>query len=422
MRIFKLFSVVLLLWAMVVPVAAQKCNINLTITVTGPSGAPVPTASVLLKQTDFALSYGTITLNEQGTAKLKVYAGNHSLTASAAGYSSVATTFAVTADTTVTIALAEQVQRPYSLGATVSHDTQSGLNSLTFTWNTEKPAFFDDFESYDAFAVNFGDWIGIDGDQANAATLVGTYLNQGVREYAQIINPLKVSPPWWYDYPVLRPYSGKQYAGFIRTATGVPNDDWLITPVITPGNQNVFSFMAKAADVYKEKFQVYVTEVVDNPTKADFKLLNTGNYETVDYKAWSSRTYDVSKYAGKQVRFAIRYISAANSGGAFMLMVDDVYVGQATSNPNATPAAPKARRVAAKSPANPNERFRVYLNDAEVGMCDGYEWTFTDLAAGSYKLGVQAVYPSSQTEVVDTVVVVSDRTARFVLDVTTNYA
>ena len=72
MRIFKLFSVVLLLWAMVVPVAAQKRNINLTITVTGPSGAPVPTASVLLKQTDFALSYGTITLNEQGTAKLKV--------------------------------------------------------------------------------------------------------------------------------------------------------------------------------------------------------------------------------------------------------------------------------------------------------------------------------------------------------------
>lgn len=96
MRIFKFFSVVVLLWAMVVPVAAQKRNINLTITVTGPSGEPVPTASVLLKQTDFALSYGTITLNEQGTAKLKVYAGNHSLTASAAGYSSVATTFAVT--------------------------------------------------------------------------------------------------------------------------------------------------------------------------------------------------------------------------------------------------------------------------------------------------------------------------------------
>lgn len=409
----------LLLVAVVIPVTAQKRNINLTLTVTGPSGNPVPSASVVLKQTDYSLSYGNITLNEQGSAVVKVYAGNHSLSASAAGYSSASKTFVVSADTAVSIALDELVQRPYSLGAIVAHDAQSGLNNLTFTWNTEKPVFFDDFESYDAFAVKFGDWIGIDGDQLNAATLVGTYLNQGVREYAQIINPLQVSPPWWYDYPVLRPYSGKQYVGFIRTATGAANDDWLITPVITPGNQNVFSFLAKAADVYKEKFQVYVTEVIDNPSKSDFKLLNTGNYETADYKGWSTRTYNVSGYAGKKVRFAIRYISEANSGGAFMLMVDDVYVGQATSNPNAAPVK-KARRVAAKSPANPNERFRVFFNDAEVGMCEGYEWNFPGLEAGTYKLGVQAVYASSQTEIVDTLVVIADESARFTVEVTTN--
>lgn len=419
MRKFKLFTLLLLLVAVVMPAAAQKRNINLTLTVTGPSGNPVSSASVVLKQTDYSLSYGNITLNEQGSAVVKVYAGNHSLSASAAGYSSASKTFAVSADTAVSIALDELVQRPYSLGAIVTHDPQSGLNNLTFTWNTEKPVFFDDFESYDAFAVKFGDWIGIDGDQLNAATLAGTYLNQGVREYAQIINPLQVSPPWWYDYPVLRPYSGKQYAGFIRTATGAANDDWLITPVITPGNQNVFSFLAKAADVYKEKFQVYVTEVIDNPTKSDFKLLNAGNYETADYKGWSTRTYNVSAYAGKKVRFAIRYISEANSGGAFMLMVDDVYVGQATSNPNAAPAM-KARRVAAKSPANPNERFRVFFNDAEVGMCDGYEWNFPGLAAGTYKLGVQAVYASSQTEIVDTTVVIADESARFTVEVATN--
>lgn len=419
MRKFKLFMLLLLLVAVVIPVAAQKRNINLTLTVTGPSGNPVPSASVVLKQTDYSLSYGNITLNEQGSAVVKVYAGNHSLSASAAGYSSASKTFVVSADTAVSIALDELVQRPYSLGAIVAHDAQSGLNNLTFTWNTEKPVFFDDFESYDAFAVKFGDWIGIDGDQLNAATLVGTYLNQGVREYAQIINPLQVSPPWWYDYPVLRPYSGKQYVGFIRTATGAANDDWLITPVITPGNQNVFSFLAKAADVYKEKFQVYVTEVIDNPSKSDFKLLNTGNYETADYKGWSTRTYNVSAYAGKKVRFAIRYISEANSGGAFMLMVDDVYVGQATSNPNAAPVK-KARRVAAKSPANPNERFRVFFNDAEVGMCDGYEWNFPGLEAGTYKLGVQAVYASSQTEIVDTLVVIADESARFTVEVTTN--
>ncbi|MDO4510629.1 MAG: choice-of-anchor J domain-containing protein [Bacteroidales bacterium] len=419
MRKIKFFASLLLVMVMALPAVAQKRNINLTISVAGPSGNPVPSAAVVLKQTDYALSYGAITLNEQGSATLKVYAGNHSLEASAKGYASAATTFEVTRDTAVTVTLDELMQRPYSLGAIVSHDTHTGLNNLTFTWNTELPVFFDDFEQYDAFAIKFGEWIGIDGDGVNAAMLSGSYLNQGVRQYAQIINPLTVSPPWWYDYPVLRPYSGKQYAGFTRTATGAANDDWLITPAITPGNQNVFSFMAKAADVYKEKFQVYVTEKIDDPAKADFKLLNSGNYETVDYKGWKTFTYDASKYAGKTVRFAIRYISEANTTGAFMLMVDDVYVGQATSNPNAAQAK-KARRVAAKSPANPNEQFRVFFNDAEVGMCDGYEWYFEGLAPGTYKLGVQAVYPSSQTEIVDTTIHITDASVRFEVEVKAN--
>lgn len=419
MRKLHILSVLLLLVAVAFPSLAQKRDKNLTISVVGPSGAPLPSANVVLKQTDYSLSYGTITLNDQGTATLKVYAGNHSLTATASGYSSASSEFGVAADTAVTIALQEQVQRPYSLGALVHHDSQTGLNHLTFTWNTEKPVFFDDFESYDPFAVEFGEWTGIDGDLLNAAPLQGSYLNQGIREYAQIINPLQVSPPWWYDYPVLRPYSGKQYAGFIRTATGAANDDWLITPVITPGNQNVFSFMAKAADVYKEKFQVYVTEVIDNPGKADFKLLNSGNYETVDYKGWVNFSYDVSKYAGKKVRFAIRYIGEAAGAGAFMLMVDDVYVGQKTNNPNAAAPA-KARRMPLHSPANPNERFRVYFNDAQVGECDGYSWEFPDLAAGSYKLGVQAVYASAETEIVDTLVVIEDTGVRFTVAVVTN--
>ena len=419
MRKWQILSALILILAVALPSAAQKRDKNLTITVVGPSGAPVPTASVLLKQTDYSLSYGTITLNEQGAATLKVYAGNHSLSVSADGYQSVNTEFVVNADTAVSISLAELVQRPYSLGASVYHDTHTGLNHITFTWNTEKPVFFDDFESYDAFAIEFGDWTGIDGDQLNAAPLQGAYLNQGVRQYAQIINPLQVSPPWWYDYPVLRPYSGKQYAGFTRTLTGAANDDWLITPAITPGNQNVLSFMAKAADVYKEKFQVYVTEVLDNPSKADFTQLNTGNYETVDYKGWVCFSYDVSKYAGKKVRFAIRYIGEATSTGAFMLMVDDVYVGQKTANPNAQAPA-KARRAPLRSPANPNEQFRVFFNDAEVGTCDGYSWEFSDLTAGAYKLGVQAVYPSTQTEIVDTLVVIEDASVRLVVEVATN--
>jgi len=405
----------MLMIAVVLPTMAQKRDKSLTISVKGPNNTVVSGVKLVLKQTDYALSYSSVTLNDQGTTTVKVYAGNHSLNVSAQGYDPVDMNFAVNADTTVSVLLNEQNLTPYSLDAQVVHNPLTGLNDLTFSWNQEPPVFWDDFESYDGFAVNFGDWTGIDGDQLNAATLTGSYLNAGVREYAQIINPLAVTPAWWYDYPVLRPYSGKQYVGFIRTATGATNDDWLITPAVTPGNQNVFSFMAKAADVYKEKFQVFVTEVLDNPQKSDFKQLNTGNYETVDYKGWTKKRYDLSAYAGKTIKLAIRYISEANNGGAFMLMVDDVYVGQDLGS-----AASVARRVARKSVANPNESFRIYFNDKQVGATDAYEWQFCDLTAGTYKLGVQAIYPASVTEIVDTIVTITDQTVRLEASVTTN--
>ena len=416
MKIFRYFLTIMIALSVALPTVAQKRNINLTIAVKGPNGGVVNGVAVVLKQTDYALSYGNITLNEQGQALVKVYAGNHSLEASAKGYDTVKETFNVTADTTVEVTLAEQTLTPYSLATNVVHNPLTGLNDLTFTWNQEPPVFWDDFESYDPFAVKWGEWTGIDGDGLTAAALVGTYLNRGVMQYAQIINPLVVQPAWWYDYPILRPYSGKQYVGFTRTESGAQNDDWLITPVITPGNQNIFSFMAKAADAFKEKFQVYVTTVLNNPQKKDFKQINAGNYETVDHKGWVNKKYDLSAYAGQQVRLAIRYISEANNGGAFMLMVDDFYVGQDQDYGTAK----RARRVAMKSAGNPNESFNVFFNDALAGSTEDYEWQFTGLEAGTYKLGVQAVYPASSTAIVDTVITISNAMARLEATITTN--
>ena len=73
---------------------------------------------------------------------------------------------------------------------------------------------------------------------------------------------------------------------------------------------------------------VYVTTKTDNPTQQDFVRLDQGNYETADYTGWRRCSYDLSAYAGQQVKLAIRYISDYNRYGSFMLMVDDVYVGQ----------------------------------------------------------------------------------------------
>lgn len=424
----KHFLLAILLVAASLSSMAQKRDKNLTIQVTAPAGVSLTDAKVTLTQTDYALSYGSITLSTEGKATVKVYAGQHSLSVTKSGFTSTPLSFRVTADTTVTIALSELTQKPFSLTTQVQHDAITGLNDVTLSWNKEAPVFSDDFESYDAFAISFSPWTGIDGDNLAAARLTGTYENRGVLQYAQIINPLKVEPTWWYDYPVLRPRSGQQYVGFVRTESGAANDDWLISPAITPGNLNSLSFWAKAADIFKEKFQVYVTEKIDNPQAADFTMLNGGNYETVDYKRWTKFSYDLSAYAGKQIKFAIRYISSAANGGAFMLMVDDVTVGQDYSATSAS-APRKSHRIATqtgaqskeKSPMNPNESFRVFLNGTQVATTEGYEHTFTGLQAGTYKLGVQAVYSASESEMADTTIVIStDGLVSLTVNVSTN--
>ena len=418
MKKFTLTTLLLLLT--VIAGVAQSRNINLTIGITGPGDTPLPDAAVTLMQTDYSLSYGNLRLNAAGQVKLKVYAGNHRLSASLAGYNDAAVDFNVTADTTVVLQLTEENTLPFSLQTQVVHNSVTGLNDVTLTWNKEAPVFYDSFEDYDAFAIQFSPWTGIDGDGLMTAPLVGDYVNRGVMQYAQIMNPLVVQPAWWYDYPILRPYNGQQYVGFTRTYSGAPNDDWLISPVVTPGNKNVLAFMAKAADIYKEKFQVFVTEDVDNPVQANFKMLNAGNYEQADYMGWHEYSYDLSEYAGKPIKFAIRYISEANMGGAFMLMVDDVYVGQDQSVFRAMRHSKRAHRVPMRSPMNPNETFRIFLNGTQVGTTDGYEYVFNDLAAGTYTLGVQAVYAASETEVVTTTITLLNTNGKVTVNVATN--
>ena len=399
------------------PMVAQTRNISLTIHVTAPGGVVTDDAKLVLRHTGYSLSYGVVKLNTEGTAVVKVYAGAHSLQVTKDGYETWFQEFEVEDDMAVDVELEEQTQQPFALTTSVVHDVHTGLNDVTLSWNREAPVFFDDFESYEPFAIEFGEWTGIDGDGLIAAPLVGSYVNRGVRQYAQIMNPLVVEPAWYYDYPILRAYSGDQYVGFTRTLSGAALDDWLISPAITPGKLHELSFMAKAADQYIEKFQVYVTQVLDNPAKTDFVMINEGNYETADYRGWKRYTYDLSAYEGKMVKVAIRCISEYNSGGAFMLMVDDVRVGQ----PAGISRVPsRAHRVAAKSPLNPNEAFRIYVDSEQVGETEDYEYTITGLAAGTYVLGVQAVYAASQSDITTTTLTIEDTDVALNVNVTTN--
>jgi len=401
-------------------VGAQSRDLNLQLKVSASTGVSLNGLAFQLTQSDYAMVYPPqeTVLDANGQCSIKVFAGNHLLRIEKAGYATVEKQFDMTEDMSLDLVLQEDIRQPFALSADVNHDVFSGKNDIVFMWNRNEPVFFDDFEEYDAFAINFGQWTGIDGDRAAAAPLTGAYPNRGTLQYAQIINPLAVEPVWWYEYPVLRPFSGQQYVGFVRTSSGDANDDWLVSPAIEVGERNIVSFMAKAADVYKEKFQVCVT-TVDNPTPDDFEYLSAGNSEQVTYEEWSKMSYDLSGFAGQKVKIAIHYIGDAKRGGAFMLMVDDFFVG-VPEEEAAVKALFKARRVMANAAAA-GGKYEVFLNGVSKGKTDETTWLFKGLDAGNYTLGVKAVYQTGTSEMSELPVAIkAEDYVKLTLDVSTN--
>lgn len=397
--------------------SAQTRDNKMTINVKTVTGESVEGLVVGLEIPDWGFTYSTseTTLSADGQCTLNVYSATHRIVVEKEGYAVYDETVEVTGDITLDIELQEAVRQPFSLTGSIEHDVFTGKNNVTLTWNKEKPAFFDDFEGHPDWSISFGDWTGIDNDKQAAAILAGSYNNRGALQYATIVNPLTVVPTWWYEYPVLRPYSGNQYVGFVRTNSGEANDDWLISPTITVGNDNILRFMAKAADVYAERFQVGIT-TVENPTADDFTIISAGNYETVEYEEWVAKEYDLSAYAGQAVKIAIHYIANANRYGAFMLMVDDFYVGQ----PSYYDETFKLRRVQ-KSPANPNEKFEIYQDGTKVGETESYSYTLENVEEGNHTFGVKAVYRLTETEISTMELAISNENChRVTLNVTTN--
>ena len=405
----KVYLLLLLLLLTTIGVSAQSRNKQLTIEVQSVEGDDLTGQPLTLMQTDYEVSYGQLKLDGNGRCQLKVYGGNHQLTIEREGFDVLTHDFAIDeaeTEVTVSVTLIEKTRQPYALTATCRHDAFSGKNDIYLSWNTEAPAFFDDFESYEPFAIEFGEWTGIDGDQEAAAPLLGSYPNRGTMQYAQIINPLTVQPTWWYDYPILRPYDGQQYVGFTRTSSGNQNDDWLISPIITVGTDNVLQFMGKAADQFPERFMVYVTTTLDQPTQADFVRIDKDNYETADYRGWQQFSYDLAAYAGQQIRFAIRYISDYNRYRSFMLMIDNVYVGQDNAQLSALNSQISILK-SLRSPANANETFHLLLDGEQVGTTDGYSYVIENVSSGDHLVGVQAVYLQAMSDVTTTTVTVA---------------
>ncbi len=363
--------------------------------------------SVSLSNPAYGLVYPTKKLSATGSCSISsIVEGTYTLQINATSLgleNYVDENLQLSSDSTLVITLKEKTQQPYALKATTTHDVESGKNSILLGWNVETDYFFDDFESYDAFAIDFAPWTGIDIDKANAAQLSGSYSNNALPQYAMIFNPLKVEPTLWYSYPVLHPYSGYQYAAFIRNDTEA-NNDWLISPQVTVGIDNEVRFMVKSGDVYEERYRVAISTT--GTDLADFTYLTTSNYETVGYAEWNTVTYDLSSYEGMDIYVAIQCISDCG----FMMMVDDFYIGPSSNlNPVTTLSMAKTRRVDLMAAQTANyEKFVVYLNGDSVATTTDIEYLFDDVEAGDYTLGVKATYRIAETPITTVETTVED--------------
>jgi len=180
------------------------------------------------------------------------------------------------------------------------------------------PSFFEEgFETYDDFALSFGNWMLTDVD--NSATY-GFDDIEFTNEYSPmayiILNPSATTPAM----TDLAANTGQKMAACFA-ATTPPNNDWLITPRIRFGTaDNSVSFWAKSytAQYGLERFKVGVS-INAAALPATFTTISGATYVEAPVE-WTEFSYPVpASYNGQFARVGIK----CESNDAFIFLVDD---------------------------------------------------------------------------------------------------
>ncbi len=225
---------------------------------------------------------------------------------------------------------------------TTSHYTDSGLPNGTYTYtvtalytNGESApcapinvtvnvtvipiAINEGFETYDNFALTFGNWMLRDLDNSPTTGIQNvTFPNSGSPIAFMVFNPSATTPPM----TTLTPHTGQKIAASFAANTP-PNNDYLMTQRMRLGTENSISLWVKSfSDQYGlERFKVGLSENED-PTPITFTWLSGPNYIEASTE-WTIYTYQVpTSFNAHIVRFGIK----CESNDAFIFMVDDVIV------------------------------------------------------------------------------------------------
>lgn len=268
---------------------------------------------------------------------------------------------------------------PYNLRLT-------GVNehTVSLAWTSPEPVdgFLEDFEGHNDFAINSSGSIGwtyIDADNKPTYTWQAcTFPTQGQKMAYVVMNPWQTVPAV-NDNPNYKPHSGqKMLVDFC--AVDAQNNDYIISPRLNFDADFQISFWArsyKTGENYNaERIRVGYSTTGTQPS--DFTFVNESPYVELPDE-WTLVAYDIPKEA--------RYVTInCVSDDAFMLLIDDIFVGTNKVRPESANMA----RAAAK---NPVVGFNVYRNGEKLNSQPVESVSYTDEVPdyGDYQYTVAAV-------------------------------
>jgi len=299
----------------------------------------------------------------------------------------------------------ETLDPPVNLAAEVLNN-----NDVHLTWEAPgttpppPPGFEDGFETYADFALTFDPWVLVDVDQSATYGMTGiTWPNAYAAMAYMIFVPSATTPP----VTDAATHSGLKMAACFASTTAV-NNDWMISPPITPVAGQFLSFYAKSytAQYGLERFKVGIS--TGGTTPADFTIISGGNYIQAPI-TWTLYSYDLTSYAGQSIRFAIQCLS----DDAFIFFVDDVSVGDvpvrmdapvAFAQYNETVARNTGIPVPGPEAVNPPTRelfgYKVYRDGTLIETINNpatLAYDDMDLDLGTYSYTVTAFYTSGES-------------------------
>ncbi len=268
---------------------------------------------------------------------------------------------------------------PYNLRLT-------GVNehTVSLAWTSPElvDGFLEDFEGHNDFAINSPGSIGwtyIDADNKPTYTWQAcTFPTQGQKMAYVVMNPWQTVPAV-NDNPNYKPHSGqKMLVDFC--AVDAQNNDYIISPRLNFDADFQISFWArsyKTGENYNaERIRVGYSTTGTQPS--DFTFVNESPYVELPDE-WTLVAYDIPKDA--------RYVTInCVSDDAFMLLIDDIFVGTNKVRPESASMA----RAAAK---NPVVGFNVYRNGEKLNSQPVESVSYTDEVPdyGDYQYTVAAV-------------------------------